>query len=295
MNKPPEILQQYLFKKCIVISASEMHTLTKYLSLIIGDLVPLNNPLWNIYLLLCEIIDIISSKCITEYDHILLRTLISEHHELYIEHFGNLKPKHHFLIHYPYIMSVVGPLINISSIRYEGRHRLLKANATAVTCRKNILYTLAIKNQLAYCHRIIAKNGLTSTLEIGLEDTTFLSNIFFLNLFTNYLNFCSTHNYIAISWVKIKGIKYSPGTVCELAHNDYSSKFGQIIFIIFLNEKEFYFIFKVFETMKYNNHLQSYKITEKDSKNYCCKNINEINIYPVSLHYLSNKDMYVKI
>jgi len=36
---------------------------------------------------------------------LLLTRLIIEHHQLYLKLFNtNLKPKHHYLLHYPYIM-----------------------------------------------------------------------------------------------------------------------------------------------------------------------------------------------
>lgn len=85
-------------------SASEMLCFTKYLGLIIGDLVPEESELKNLYILSKQILDIIFCKCIQNQDVILLQAIISEYHELYKKLFKNtLKPKHHHMVHYPMI------------------------------------------------------------------------------------------------------------------------------------------------------------------------------------------------
>src|SRR5262249_20276361 len=93
---------------------------------------------------------------------------IISHHEMYIRLFNDyLKPKFHFMIHYPTIIRRMGPLKNLSSIRYEGFHKISKTYASIVTSRKNITLTLAIKLQLHCCYRFLSKKGLNDIIEIG--------------------------------------------------------------------------------------------------------------------------------
>ena len=118
-NKPPTITNVHLKKKYLIMSASEMLCLVRYFSVIIGDLVNEDNEVWQFYLLLRQIIDLVTSrsfqtKCVT-----LLRTLISEHNEMYINLFKEiLKPKFHHLVHYPNIISNFGPPIHFWSMRF---------------------------------------------------------------------------------------------------------------------------------------------------------------------------------
>lgn len=63
-----------------------------------------------------------------------------------------LKPKFHYLIHYPGIMEKLGPLHNLWSMRYESKHRTLKIAARSSMNRINICKSLAIKNQLQLNH-----------------------------------------------------------------------------------------------------------------------------------------------
>lgn len=128
-------------------SASELWCFAKYLGLIIGDLVPKDSEIWELYIILNKILNIVTAESIGPDCHIILKSLIDEHHQLYMKVMDtNLKPKHHHLLHYPMVMKKVGPLINIWSMRYEAKHREFKTAAQAITSRKNICYTLFLKN-----------------------------------------------------------------------------------------------------------------------------------------------------
>lgn len=85
----PTLITDLCLKKngCLKMSAFEMLCFTKYLGLIIGDLVPEESELWNLYILLKQIVEIIFCKWIRNQDITLLWSLISEHHKLYIKLF----------------------------------------------------------------------------------------------------------------------------------------------------------------------------------------------------------------
>jgi len=102
-NKPPLISVDSLKPTgTLKMSASEMYCFVRYLSLIVGDLVPEDLKMWQVYTILRQIVDIVFSKTIKFNDINLLKVLISEHHELYMQVFNtHLKPKHHHMIHYP--------------------------------------------------------------------------------------------------------------------------------------------------------------------------------------------------
>lgn len=82
INKPPRIEQKHLLKKQINLSASEMMCLVTNFSLIIGDLVVKDDPLWLMYLLLKQICNIVTEKAIVTEESRHLIVLIEEHHKL---------------------------------------------------------------------------------------------------------------------------------------------------------------------------------------------------------------------
>lgn len=291
-NKPPAISKQHLLKNQIILSASEMCTLTKYLSLIIGDKIPEENYHWELYVLLYEIINMVFNKKVTKNDYILLKILIEEHHTLYIEHFGNLKPKHHFLLHYPSLLSLIGPLANVSSMRFEGRHRNFKQTANTSCNNKNILYTLAIKNQLNFCHRLINKKGLFNNIEFGIEDISFSKLSEEYRTFSKFVGCVDVDDYRAITWLKINSIFYKPGQVLHVNNDDFFPIFGTILFIIVNNEKVVYFILNLCKTVAYSRHYCAYQILE-DFK-IVCMQYNNVDNYPKqNFKYVKLNNTYV--
>lgn len=148
-NMPVEITTSHLKNKYIIMSASEMLTLVNYFSLIIGHLVPAENDVWDLFLSLKRITDICTSHKITQDTPSMLQVEIHDYLVLHNELFPNtLKPKHHFLIHYPRVMKLIGPLANVSSSRDEGKHEEGKRTSRAANSRKTINHTIAIRHQL---------------------------------------------------------------------------------------------------------------------------------------------------
>ena len=77
-------------------SASKLLCLTRYLGLMIGDLINDKSEYWDLYLIHRKIIGLITSPNIPKYKTYLLKDMIQQHHLLYFKLFGNLKPKLHF-------------------------------------------------------------------------------------------------------------------------------------------------------------------------------------------------------
>uniref|UniRef100_T1GNH7 Uncharacterized protein n=1 Tax=Megaselia scalaris TaxID=36166 RepID=T1GNH7_MEGSC len=64
----------------------------------------------------------------------------------------NLKPKFHYLTHYPRIIKESGPPRFYSSLRFESKHVFNKEYCNSITSRKNILLSLCIKSQLNFAY-----------------------------------------------------------------------------------------------------------------------------------------------
>lgn len=139
-NKPTLITAEHIQGEKLKMSASEMLFFVRNFGLMIGDLVPHNDESWKLYKVLVEILDFVLAPFVVDNSYDYLANLIAEHHEIYCGFYGfTLKPKHHFMVHYPRIMLLVGPLINIWSLRFEGKHRpVVKQTAKSMTCRKNL-------------------------------------------------------------------------------------------------------------------------------------------------------------
>lgn len=173
---------------------------------------------------------------------------------------------------------------NVSSMRFESKHKQLKATAHAVTSRKNILYTIALKNQLNFSYRIMAKNGLKNIIEFGHENYTLNESTLEYQVFKAFLNFNMSDQYFATIWIKINGIKYYSELVLVIDYADFLSNFGVInTVIVNENSNEVYFILNKINTLTFNEHFHAYEIERTES--LLCEKWSDLhNNIPTSIH-----------
>lgn len=82
-------------------TAREMQTFINFLPLLIGDLVPPSDEVWQFLCIFIDIIDTVLLPCFFSTSLIKLEHLITKHNSLFIKLFDeSLKPKYHFLTHY---------------------------------------------------------------------------------------------------------------------------------------------------------------------------------------------------
>lgn len=142
-NITPVLKYDAIKNKKIILTSSEMHYLVDNLIIFVGDLVPIGNPTWKLYLMMrlitnIALFDVLSDKIID-----FFASTVSQYLKLYLELFeSNLRLKHHNLLHYGQLMRRFGPLKYMSSIRFEAKHKMFKNNSKVVTSRKNAPYTL---------------------------------------------------------------------------------------------------------------------------------------------------------
>lgn len=153
-NKPRPITLAQVKNKFIKMSASESLCFSRNICVLIGDLVARENEYWRVLILLTEIINIVMAPAITEGITHYFASLIHDYLSLVVSLFPNcLKPKHHFLLHYPRIMRRFGPVCNLSTFRCESKNRNLKITSHVALSRVNVCKTLAVKNQLQLSQR----------------------------------------------------------------------------------------------------------------------------------------------
>jgi hypothetical protein len=142
-------------------------SLVRYFGLIVGDFIPQNDHVWELYILMRKIFDLLISTSFLKGCSDLLQTLVAEHNEAYLKYSkSHLKPKFHYLLHYHFMMDKFGPLILLWSMRFEAKHRMSKIAANTSSSRRNICITLAIRHQLQL-NDIFIKGSLGDEIEFG--------------------------------------------------------------------------------------------------------------------------------
>lgn len=264
-SRPLGITYDELFKRgTLRMTASETLTFTTHLGLIIGDAVPPDDPHWELYLYLRQILDIVYAPSICKENLEKLSSLVEYHNSIYLALSGtNLKNKFHNLVHYQSQIEKNGPLVHLQTIRNEGKHQPSKAAAVVNRSRKNTTYSLTLKNQLVLMDAInddfenevmsiSPKSTWTETIEVEcFED---------LSLPENFPN-----EVLCTDWVKFKGTTYAEGIVVikEIRGNTPVLLYIQTIF---LNEMDdIFFVCKNVEVIEFNKHFHAYRVQLSES------------------------------
>lgn len=97
--------------------------------LIVGDIVTdPTDDVWNLTLQLKDIVDMVCAQKISvaqvAYLDILIQEYLESRKALFPE--CHLRPKHHFLRHYPALILKFGPLIRLWTMRFESKHSYFK-------------------------------------------------------------------------------------------------------------------------------------------------------------------------
>ena len=130
-------------------SMSESWLLLRILPLLLGDIVPEGNSAYNVLLELCKLVERIFASKFTRGDVFFLRWLIGVWLKEFKEVFPSvtLKPKFHFLIHYPTAILRFGPPRCYWTIRHECKHSALKRAMTQSKNRINVCKSMTMKHQ----------------------------------------------------------------------------------------------------------------------------------------------------
>lgn len=280
-NTPPPINNQHLLNKSLTMSASEMLCLTRNFVFVVGDLVENNDPVWNYYLILLEITHVLTSHSFTSELIDYLKSIIQEHHQQYLNLFqSKLKPKHHFLVHYPTIIKKIGPPILISAFKYEAKHKELKKICQSITSRKDLPQSVMKRCQLKQSFRYATDKGLTDHLLYGKFEFDEDDH--------------DTNNLIHVDWCELNGIRYTVNNVLLQDIIDDVPKY-YIVNKILINCCTNDILFECFflEIVQYNAHFRAYRVIQ--TTHSCTIAYGDLYTNLISVLYKINLDSYVKV
>ncbi|XP_034238065.1 uncharacterized protein LOC117643328 [Thrips palmi] len=253
-------------------SASEMLSFVMNFSMMVGHLVPKGDPVWYFYTLLRQILDIVLCPYVTPFLCDLLDSVVAEHNHLYYFLFKDtLKPKHHNLVHFSRIMSMVGPLVHTWCMRFESKNRAQTVAAQATRSRKNVTKTLSIREQITQATK---KNPLSicdvefsplKHLDVLGTDSEFLK-------FVPYLPDGLT-KWMCASYVRCKGTEYKLNSYVyiDMKDNGGLPLFGKICYIIVNEHEDFRLLVSSFDTKYFCHHFHAFVIDQSRYDLKCVK------------------------
>jgi len=258
-SKPVAISADHLNSGNIRLSASESWVFCRYFGLLVGDFVPIDEPSWDLYIMLRKVMDLLVSPSIDKERLALLRTLIAEFNELYLKFSKEpLKPKFHFLLHYPTVMEKFGPVIHFWSMRYEAKHRVSKLYARASFNRRNICKSLAIKHQLQL-NKLFITGKLGDVIQTGPEIDL---NLVLHEEICSYLCIDFELPLVEVSWATVNGTTYKKGSIVtgDLSDEGTCIEFFLVQKVFLYNLKSIVFMYKKFKTIGFDEHFYAYEV-----------------------------------
>ncbi|XP_064472066.1 uncharacterized protein LOC135386199 [Ornithodoros turicata] len=233
-------------------TAAQKWCLFSLLSVRLGDIIEENDAHWEIYLKLKSVVQLVFAEEVP-CDHVAhladeIRYFLTSFATMYP---GKIIQKMHFLVHYPRLISELGPLKQYCCMRFEAKHQYIKPMAIRNKNFKNI------------CRSVTARHQLLQSFDVAtLDYDTALETTKSKLVHDTHLPECARDRLAGgvpiweIESAKIDHCKYRTKDIIVLAKGD-PTRFGQISMLLVCSGSLF-IVVRELETVAFNRHLRAY-------------------------------------
>lgn len=272
-------------------NASQNWCLLRLLPLLIGDRIkkPLEDKTWQLCLQLREIANVITAPRIHANQVAYLKFQIEQYIDSRASVFPNakLKPKHHYLLHYPELILLFGPLIRLWTMRFESKHTFFKQCARKLQNFKNLTATLAERHQLLQSY---LQAGCLFTPTVQMQHT----DSFQIHLYNKQIQDSVTKKGLdrdtsVTPCITYKGTTYKRTMVVAFKDAEKVYSLGKIVLIL-ANLSEVYFVIEKYQSVSLID-LGVDCLLESDIL-YECVSVHELaDYYPLSSYKRFDVDL----
>lgn len=254
------------------------------LPILIGDKIkhPGNNEIWQLVLQLGEVVDLICAPAISIGQIAYLRVLIDEYLYCRMQTFPDkpLKPKHHYVSHYPDLIMQFGPLIRLWTLRFESKHTYFKQCSRKLRNFKNPCSTLAERHQLLLA---FLSAGTFFPPDVLMEKgTQFFSGDYNDDIkeAVSHRSFESVNTLIGYE-VTVKGTKYKKSMLIVIDEDDEGIIVGKLRMVLIHKDAVVYFVVEKYHAIRIPDMgVYCLKLMQKS---YCCVDQDTLlDYYPLS-------------
>lgn len=258
-NTPVEIkIDKKTGKPKLKMSAAEMLCFCHHFGLMVGGKIEdQDDYAWKLFKNLKCVLDIILLPRVTEATAKQLEFHVITMNTLYLELFGPLPPKFHFLVHYPRILLKFGPFIHFWCMRFESRHREIKAEANALSGNKNSLISIAIKESLRLCFNF-NYSKIKENIIFGPEINYSFPAAVISSIDEDILN-----NAKFFDKIEVFEETFKIGTILVTENQLNKVVFGKILAILDSNN-EIYVVLEQYIEDFFDDHLHAYNVKKND-------------------------------
>ena len=265
-------------------NASQNWCMARFMPLFILQKVKsVDDPVWRAFLRLRLLIEVVCAPRISYNQIAFMDLLIDEYLDLRLNCFRDkpLRPKHHYLSHYPWLTLQFGPLIHLWTLRFESKHSYFKKIARSYGNFINVTSTLSNTHQMLQTY-LNETELFQPELSYNVDSCTVYSDEV---IFTFSKNNIDIADCVLCRDATYKGTCYKVPQLLVLGKNGFDIRLGQIV-AVFIFEGALCFC------VKYCNgyflpHFGVYYV-EFETKPLACINVNELHdYYPLYAHKTS--------
>lgn len=250
--------------------AAKSYLLLRIFPFVIGDGINFSDSHWELYTLLSEITEICFASVLSLETIAQLKEDVAEYLRLFKELFPDqpFTPKQHYLIHFPKIIILLGPLINLWAMRFEAKHQYFK-ELKKIMNFKNMCLSLSRHHQKkAAMHRsaesVFKDNEYGPVRHPQGEELLQIKERISSTL---AIDITSIHGLEAFKWIKLHGTKYVEDE-CYLAvqfDDEDHPVFGKLSGIFELNISFIVFDVICLETVGFDETLKAFQVRPQAS------------------------------
>ncbi|KAK3911164.1 2,3,4,5-tetrahydropyridine-2,6-dicarboxylate N-acetyltransferase [Frankliniella fusca] len=251
---------------------------------------------WKCFLLLAEIVEILCSPTIHESYVPYLRGLIFEYIQNRIKLFPTveLRPKHHYFMHYPELILMFGPLMRVWTLRFESKHCFFCRCAKFSRQFKNILLSLSVRHELHQAFIRCGSDGFSSLQYT--KSQAFLFEAFCPEIQEAVRGAGLSLSIRACCKVSFKGTKYCKGEILALNQSYYQEDivFGRISLILITPDESLFFLVETLQSI-FVPHIRAYSVIGSSLPHYKCVKHNDILAYFPLHNYKIHNGSYIRL
>ncbi|CAG9782115.1 unnamed protein product [Diatraea saccharalis] len=297
-NQPCSFSMENLIRSNVRQSASEMLTLLRYFGLLVGESVPRENEIWDLYLKLRIVLEIILSSAFARGTGELLQTAVKDLNTLYLSLTkDSLKPKFHNLIHYHTALEKYGPIVSLWCMRFEAKHRVFKM-ASNVSCnRKNITLSLTTKHQLQL-NELFLTGKLPDTLRTGPAVRVSYNDSDIKQLILSTMQLCDDRPLVHVTWATVSSTRYVKGTILiyDTNTNDSLPEFLRVNNVYLYDSNDLIFVGTLMQTLRFDDHFFAYEVGETETNQNVIKRYKSlVSPIPCNINVLNNGKKYITV
>ena len=268
-------------------NAGRIWCLLRLLPLMIGHKVPRGNFYWDLIMQVKDISEIVFAPQIAKSHVAILHMHIQDNLHLFKELFpeSRIKPKQHFMIHYPKHLLQYGPLKSCWCMRFEAKHNYFKRLVQKLLNFINVCSTLSNRHQFLQCFNQ-SGNGNLFQNEIEVTGTKPYDKGLPLEIRDKLTIMGVLDTSLQCRSVTLNGIRYKEGMYLIDSFIEDDPVFGKIL-AMFVKDYKLHFALKLFRST-YDIHFRAYNLQEVCEYNVLTSEL-MIDYYPLTCYILKKK------